>query len=205
VNLSRNATTSGYASAAIGSESSTVDGNESVAIACDGCMVSGNVSVASGSNAHSTLPFEHVHSSATTLGEHQYRRLIAWANYTGNGDALLYVNGSAALLQIPNNTIWGGHCDCVAMVKTAGSGTSVGDHKYYNARFTAKNIASTVSVQYIDDTDAALDSPSFASSSLSLTADNTNDALTPQILSIPGSAGSVTHINCVFHITETAY
>ena len=72
----------------------------------------------------------------------------------------------------------------------------------------AKNIAGSVSfanVQFVNTTDALMDSSSFDSSALNLVNDDTNDALTVQITNIPGSSTSITHITCTLHITETGY
>lgn len=212
VNLTRNAITSGYTSASIGGEGNDVDGSGSVAVACDDCIADGasSNSVLTGKDARSTLENDHVHGGGgdLNLGHHQYRRLVAWKDHTGTGTAVLHLNGTNADLVIPNNTIWAGQCECSAIVKTAGTGTSVGDHKFYQGRFTAKNISGSVSfanVQFINTTDGLLDSPSFDSSSLNITNDDVNNALTVVINSIPGSASSITHITCTLHITETGY
>jgi hypothetical protein len=212
VNLTRNAITSGYTSASIGGEGNDIDGSGSVAVACDDCIADGSSSnsVLTGKDARSTLENDHVHGGGgdLNLGHHQYRRLIAWKDHTGTGTAVLHLNGTNADLVIPNNTIWAGQCECSAIVKTAGTGTSVGDHKFYQGRFTAKNISGSVSfanVQFINTTDGLLDSPSFDSSSLNITNDDVNNALTVVINSIPGSASSITHITCTLHITETGY
>lgn len=212
VNLTRNAITSGYTSASIGGEGNDIDGSGSVAVACDDCIADGSSSnsVLTGKDARSTLENDHVHGGGgdINLGHHQYRRLVAWKDHTGTGTAVLHLNGTNADLVIPNNTIWAGQCECSAIVKTAGTGTSVGDHKFYQGRFTAKNISGSVSfanVQFINTTDGLLDSPSFDSSSLNITNDDANNALTVLINSIPGSASSITHITCTLHITETGY
>lgn len=212
VNLTRNAITSGYTSGSIGGENNDVDGPGSVAVACDNCISDGDSenSVLTGNDARSTLENDHVHGGGGDfqLGHHQYRRLIAWKDHTGTGTAVLHLNGTNADLVIPNNTIWAGQCECSAIVKTAGTGTSVGDHKFYQGRFTAKNISGSVSfanVQFINTTDGLLDSPSFDSSSLNITNDDVNNALTVVINSIPGSASSITHLTCTLHITETGY
>lgn len=209
VNLTRNAITSAYTSASIGGEGNDIDGSGSVAVACDDCIADGSSSnsVLTGKDARSTLENDHVHGGGgdLNLGHHQYRRLVAWKDHTGTGTAVMHLNGTNADLEIPNNTVWGGQCECTAIVKTGGTGTSVGDHKFYQGRFAAKNIAGSTSVQFINTTDSLLDSPSFGSSSLSLLADDTNDALTILINSVPGSVTSITHITCTVHITETGY
>lgn len=212
INLSRNSITSGYTSASIGGENNDIDGSGSVAVACDDCISDGSSgnSVLTGKDARSTLENDHVHGGGGDfqLGHHQYRRLIAWKDHSGTGTATLHLNGTNADLVIPNNTIWAGQCECSAIVKTAGTGTSVGDHKFYQGRFTAKNIAGSVSfgnVQFVNTTDGLMDSSSFDSSSLNMVNDDTNNALTIQITNIPGSVTSITHITCTLHITETGY
>ena len=212
VNLTRNAITSGYTSASIGGVNNDIGGSGSVAVACSDCISDGasSNSLLTGQSARSTLRNDHVHGGGGDfqLGHHQYRRLIAWKDHTGTGTATLHLNGTNADLVIPNNTIWAGECECSAIVKTAGTGTNVGDHKFYQGRFVAKNIAGSVSlsnVQFVNTTDALMDSSSFDSSALNLVNDDTNDALTVQITNIPGSATSITHITCTLHITETGY
>ena len=212
VNLTRNGITSGYTTASIGGENTDIDGPGSVAVACDNCISDGDSenSILTGKDARSTLENDHVHGGGGDfqLGHHQYRRLVAWKDHSGTGTAVLHLNGTNADLQIPNNTIWAGQCECSAIVKTAGTGTSVGDHKFYQGRFVAKNIAGSVSfsnVQFVNTTDALMDSSSFDSSALNLVNDDTNDALTVQITNIPGSVTSITHITCTLHITETGY
>ena len=209
VNLTRNAITSGYTSASIGGEGNDVDGSGSVAVACDDCISDGSSanSVLTGKDARSTLENDHVHGGGgdLQLGHHQYRRLIAWKDHPGTGTAVMHLNGTNADLVIPNNTMWAGQCECSAIVKTGGTGVSVGDYKFYQGRFVGKNIAGSTSVQFINTTDALLDTPSFNSSALSIAADDENDALTVLIISIPGSVSSLTHITCTLHITETGY
>ena len=208
-NLSRNTRTAGYASASIGGEGNNVQGAATVAVGCDDCISDSGAqnAILIGQDARATLINEVVQGGGgdLQLGHHQYRRLIAWKDHSNVGTAALHLNGTSTDLVIPNNTVWGGQCECTAIVKTAGTGTSVGDHKFYQGRFAIKNISGSTSVQFIDTTDGLLDSPSFTSSSFSLLADNTNNALTILINNIPGSATSLTHITCTVHITETGY
>ena len=209
VNLSRNSTTSAYTSAAIGGENNDIDATGVVAVACDDCISDSGAqnSIVTGQDARTTLLNEHVQGGGgdLNLGHHQFRRLIAWKDHSGTGSAVMHLNGTSTDLVIPNNTAWGGQCECTALVKTAGTGTSVGDHKFYQGRFLTKNIAGSTSIQFIDTTDGLLDSPSFSGSSFSMLADDVNDAVTVLINSVPGSGTSVTHFTCVLTITETGY
>ena len=209
VNLSRNSTTSAYTSAAIGGENNDIDATGVVAVACDDCISDSGAqnSIVTGQDARTTLLNEHVQGGGgdLNLGHHQFRRLIAWKDHSGTGSAVMHLNGTSTDLVIPNNTAWGGQCECTALVKTAGTGTSVGDHKFYQGRFLTKNIAGSTSIQFIDTTDGLLDSPSFSGSSFSMLADDVNDAVTILINSVPGSGTSVTHFTCVLTITETGY
>jgi len=209
VNLSRNSITSAYTSASIGGENNEIDGSGSVAVACNNCISDGSSanSVLTGKSARSTLENDHVHAGGGDfqLGHHQYRRLIAWKDHTGTGNAVLHLNGINADLVIPNNTMWAGQCECSAIVKTAGTGTNVGEHKFYQGRFVGKNISGFTTVAWINTTDASMSSSSFSSSSLALTPDDVNDAITVIITSIPGSSTSITHLTCTLHITETGY
>lgn len=209
VNFTRNAITSGYTSASIGGENNDIDGDGSVAVACKDCISDGSSenSVLTGKDARSTLENDHVHGGGGDfqLGHHQYRRLVAWKDHSGTGNAVLHLNGINADLVIPNNTMWAGQCECSAIVKTAGTGTNVGEHKFYQGRFVGKNISGFTTVAWINTTDASMSSSSFSSSSLALTPDDVNDAITVIITSIPGSATSITHLTCTLHITETGY
>jgi len=211
-NFSNNSTTSGPWTAAVGGRENVV--TFGVALSCDFCESDGRSSVAMGYKAKTELSHEVVQgsgNSSTSAGHHQYRRIVAMDEFEGAGNASIVIDGllgsSFTRLTIPDSTMWAGTCNCAAIVKTASTapGTSVGDHKYYEGRFTAKNLSSTVTVQFIDDTNAAFDSASFASSALSLTADTFNDALSVQITSIPGDSDSVTRITCTLEITETSY
>jgi len=132
---------------------------------------------------------------------------VAWNDFTGTGTAQLYLNGSSALLEIPNNTMWGGTAKCSAVVSVAGTGTSVGDLKFYEAKFYAVNVAGTTTAGIIDDTNVLLDTGGFdgASSSVSILADDINDAITVTLTNIPGSAGSETSCTCTLDITESGY
>ena len=71
--------------------------------------------------------------------------------------------------------------------------------------FTAKNIGGTVSTQVINDTDALLDDSDFDSVSFSVFPDNTNDALTLTVNSIPGGVSSETTCTATLQITQTSY
>jgi hypothetical protein len=209
VNYSRNSVTLGYASAAVGGQENRMTASGATAVGCNECTGEGQYSAHFGKDAKSSLNGDVVHGGGgdAGAGHHQYRRIVAWNDYSGTGTATMFLNGTTERLVMPINTLWVGKINCGAVVKTAGTGTSIGDTKYYEGRFSAKNIGGTVTVLFLNETSALLDDGGFdgSSSALSLSADLVNDALSVLITNIPGSGTSVTSCTCTLDITESGY
>ncbi|MEM6505315.1 MAG: DUF2793 domain-containing protein [Planctomycetota bacterium] len=193
-----NNTASGYASTISGGRGNTASGYASIS-GGDSNTASGDYSmIPGGAGAEATKygQFAHAAGSFATTGDAQVSTLIA-RNSTTNATATdLFLNGSSNHLTIPADTAW------VFFIDIAATEQGMANFKKFQRAGGIINDGGTTSISTVDTigTDSTIGLP--GSWSVSITADNTNDALG---ISVTGAAS--TNIRWVARatLTEVSY
>jgi hypothetical protein len=129
----------------------------------------------------------------TAFGDNQYVRFIARNKTTTNSAVELFLNGSSVRLTIPSGKVLSG---TVNIVGTKSDGTAVAR---YLRQFTIKNVAGTTSLV---GSVITLGTDEAAGTSISITADDTNDALK---IEVTGIASETWRWTAVAEGVEQAY
>lgn len=175
VALGQGHTTSNNRSYAIG-YSNTASGDASGAMG-DTCTASAKSALATGLQSQASRYAQKSHSAGqfAAVGDAQAVQFVV-RNKTTNGTAVtLLLDGSSTRLTIPSGRIFSG---TVNIVGSKSDGTAVAR---YLRQVTIKNVAGTTSL--VGDV-VTIGSDEAAATSISITADDTNDALSIQVTGI---------------------
>jgi len=175
VALGQSNITSNNRSYAIGN-SNTASGDASGAMG-DTCTASAKSALATGLQALASRYAQKAHSAGqfAAVGDAQAVQFVV-RNKTTNGTAVtLFLDGASTRLTIPSGRIFSG---IINIVGSKSDGTAVAR---YLRQVTIKNVAGTTSL--VGDV-VTIGSDEVAATSISITADDTNDALSIQVTGI---------------------
>jgi len=172
-----NNTVSSANAAVLSGSGNTASGFQSVVVGGVSNAASGNSALAHGRNATAALYSDYAHASGqfAASGDAQYRRLIARNKTTNNTATELYLDGSTTRLTITSGKVLSA---TVNIVGVKSDGTAVAR---YLRQVTIKNVAGTTSLV---GSVITLGTDEAASTSVSITADDTNDALKIEVTGI---------------------
>ena len=204
------ATASGTGSAIVGGSSNTASGQYSGIIAASNSVASGQrATVIAGTAAQATANsgiaygefsladriFMQAHSGGrfSAVGDAQRARFVLRNKTTNDTATELFLNGSSVRLTIPSGKYLTGTIN-IAGIKSDGSAAAS-----YIRQFSIKNVAATTSLVGTVNT---IGTDEVASTSIAITADDTNDALD---IAVTGIASETWRWAAVFNGIEIAY
>lgn len=180
----------GYANTASGYHSSILGGSNNTA--------SAYYSVASGARSVASKRGQQTHASGrfATNGDAQISRLVARVNTTNATPNRLYLDGSSDRITVPTNTAW------AFTVKIIATHQGMANVAEFTRKGVIVNDGGTTSIGTIDTvgTDRTIGTPGAVS--VSITADNTNDALD---IGVTGVAATNIRWVALIDIVEVSY
>jgi len=193
---------SGAHSVISGGRYNTASGDYSTIIGGGSSIAIGDYSMAMGYQANAALQGAVAHASGAfaTAGDVQHIRLMAWRQVVHSNTSwyTLYLDGAAALMTIPADTIWRFQVRIGGTTQGGGAGMDVWGYGITglieNDNGTTTLLASVVTTNYEDD--ANFDARALA--------DDPNDALLIQVQDA-GASGVSVRWGATLHITQVTY
>ena len=203
-------TASGTRATAIGAfqsvasgEYSWVQGNALTASA-DYATATGNAALAAdyGQEARSN-------GTISTAGDAQVSRMVLRKAITGMGTSELYANGTNQRCRVPSGRAFNATVQLVATCDVVGNGSGIAVGETYIGTFEVglkNNGGETALVGSVQNLHTAQADTGMSTASVSITADNTNDALSI-IFQPPSTAGTTTviHVVATVHWTQVGF
>lgn len=170
-------TASGGSSSVGGGEFNTASGTASTIAGGQSNTASGSYSIASGYRSVSSLYAQFAHAAGifSAIGDAQNVRFVMRNKTTTNSAVELFLDGSATRLAIPSGEALHATVKIIG-IKSDGTSTAV-----YLRQFSIKNVAGTTSLVGTVNT---VGSDTAAGTSISITANDTNDALKIEVTGV---------------------
>lgn len=203
-------TASGTRSTAIGAFQSTASGQYSwvqgnaLTASADYAVASGNAALAAdyGQEARST-------GTISTAGDAQVSRMVLRKAITGMGTSELYANGTNQRCRVPSGRAFNATVQLVATCDVVGNGSGITVGETYIGTFEVgikNNGGESALVGTVQNLHTAQSDTGMSTASVSITADNTNDALSINFTP-PSTAGTTTviHVVATVHWTQVGF
>jgi hypothetical protein len=195
----------GYRSSATGSYSFSANGGMSGIGGRNQAL--GNMSAAFGRNSIAYLTGQFSHSSfGVGEGQSQHSFIQLFRDITGVSQSELFIDGSSARAILPvANSMWNAKIYILAVCRTAGGTTILGDVFSGEYLVTIKRVGSVTSlVGSVTSTDKS--DASMSTSIITIDANDTNDAIRIQFTPPTTSdASTVIRVLATLHLTEVRY
>lgn len=216
---------SGTESAIIGGQQNTASGTTAVVVGgfqstASGsyCFVQGyqntasaDYSIAQGTGALAADYGQEARSTGTisTAGDAQVSRMVLRKAITGMGTSELYANGTNQRCRVPSGRAFNATVQLVATCDVVGNGSGIAVGETYIGTFEVglkNNGGETALVGSVQNLHTAQADTGMSTASVSITADNTNDALSI-IFQPPSTAGTTTviHVVATVHWTQVGF
>ena len=216
---------SGTESAILGGQQNTASGNTAAIIGgfqstASGayCFVQGYQNTAStdytfatGANALAADYGQEAHASGSlaAAGDAQVSRMVLRKAITGAGAQELYANGTNQRCRVPSGRAFNATVQLVATCDVVGNGTGIAVGETYIGTYEVgikNNGGESALVGTVQNLHTAQADTGMSTASVSITADNTNDALSINFTP-PSTAGTTTVINVVatVHWTQVGF
>lgn len=200
-------TASGSNSFNAGGSSNTASATGAITIGGTSNTASASYSVAAGSSTTSDKRGQFSISGGPGFNA-QYSFVTAGRQITGSSAADLTLDGGGTLITIPSNTSWFFEVEAIVVIDVAGTGSSVsvGESAAYKIRGVLVNNAGTTTLPS-SSAEYTYEPASMSGGSMSVAADNTNDALRVTFTPSAGAwaSNTVTRVFSTIRFTQVSF